>query len=128
MLPLGGDNHAYHRKGRVCLLLIMGISLSQKAHALRGRGFGHCLGHSSILGSPIAAGLEGLALLPRVELPQNTVNMLAFSLTEYARPVTLARHFQQFPTFLGIFSLKGLEGSPILLLLTHAFFVLQQLH
>lgn len=56
--------------------LITGTFLTQKAHSLREKGaFGHRSGHSSILGSlSRAAVLEGLAWLPRVELPQSSGN------------------------------------------------------
>jgi hypothetical protein len=112
--------------------LIAGTFLTQKAHSPREKG---ALGISGAT----AASLDLSKLLSWRAWPGSpewschkamgtSGNTLAFSLTLYAQPVTLSRHFRLFPTFLGIFSLKGLEGSPILLLLTHAFFVLQQLH
>lgn len=81
-----------------------------------------CLSHSCRLG--------GSGLAPQSGVVTNSGNHWEHSGTqpESAWPVPLARHFRRVPTFLGIFSLKGLDGSPIFLPLTHAFFVLQQLH
>lgn len=81
-----------------------------------------CVSHSCWLG--------GSSLVPQSGVVTNSGNHWEHSGTQpdSAWPVPLARHFRRVPTFLGIFSLKGLDGSPIFLPLTHAFFVLQQLH
>lgn len=71
----------------------------------------------------------GTGLAPQSEaVTKQSGKCLAFSPREFAWLVALTtRHFRQFPTFLGIFSSKGLEGSSILPLVTHGFFKLYQL-